>query len=627
LELSTLGDLLLHRPSRYEDRRHFSKIQSLELLAPAQVLGKIVDLGVKRFRQGSKFVFEIVLDDGTGHLHCRWWNIPHMDRRFHVGEEWLVFGKPKSLKPPTIDHPETERVEESREDTIHMSRIVPVYPLTEGLPQRWLRRLLWRWVMESPLPWLDPHPELPMPEYPSRADAIRFLHFPDSLSQAELARQRLALDELTEFQISIQTRRRNLQVKTRGHACAGNNKLIKPWLRQLGYVLTGAQTRVLKSFRHEMAGASQPMRRLLQGDVGSGKTVVAAACALMAVECGFNAALMAPTEILAEQHFRTFTRWFAPLGVPVLLRTGTVKTEANSATPSLVVGTHALIESSFVMDHLGLVIIDEQHKFGVTQREDLVRKGHFPHLLVMTATPIPRTLALTLYGDLDLSILDEMPPGRGKITTHVRSPDCLPKVWEFIRKTIEQGRQAYIVYPAIEQSEKVGLKGLLQEYDKLQQTLAPLAVGLVHGRLKSEEKERVMAAFRQGSLQALMATSVIEVGVDIPNATVMVVENADRFGLAQLHQLRGRIGRGAINSHCILVAGIKTEEARRRLDVLAQTNDGFRIAEADLVQRGAGELLGQRQSGLPPFHFADFSKDLGLVELARQRAAKALITM
>ena len=625
LELHTLHDLIFHRPSRYEDRRHFRKIQSLELQSPAQVMGKIVDLGVKRFRQGSKFLFEIILEDGTGRLHCRWWNIPHMDRRFHIGEEWLVFGKLKSLKPPTIDHPETERVEESMEDTIHMSRIVPVYPLTEGLPQRWLHRLIWRWVMETPMAWPDLHPHLPIAGYPSRADAIRWLHFPDAPGQAEQARQRLALDELTDFQFSIQSRRRNLQVKAKGHACSGDNKRIKPWLAQLGYRLTGAQTRVLKIFRREMAGTEQPMRQLLQGDVGSGKTVVAAACALMAIESGFSAALMAPTEILAEQHFHTFTRWFAPLGVPVLLRTGSVKTEPSTSAASLVVGTHALIESSFAMDRLGLVVIDEQHKFGVTQREALVRKGNFPHLLVMTATPIPRTLALTLYGDLDVSVLDEMPPGRGKITTHVRSPESLPKVWEFVRKTIEQGRQVYVVYPAIEESEKAGLKGLIQEFEKLQQTLSPQAIGLVHGRLKSEEKDRVMTDFRQGKLQALMATSVIEVGVDIPNATVMVIENADRFGLAQLHQLRGRIGRGAANAHCILVAGIKTQDARQRLEVLAQTTDGFRIAEADLIQRGAGELLGQRQSGLPPFHFADFATDLGLVEQARKRAASLLL--
>jgi ATP-dependent DNA helicase RecG len=413
----------------------------------------------------------------------------------------------------------------------------------------------------------------------------------------------------------------------------------------LGFKLTAAQTEVLRQLRKDLSGA-HPMRRLLQGDVGSGKTVVAACCALMALESGFNVALMAPTEILAEQHFANFKRWLDPLGLGVELRTGSHKTrdecrvtsdEAATPTPSdlspatrhpspvtLIIGTHALVQAGFTADNLGLVIIDEQHKFGVAQREELVRKGCYPHLLVMTATPIPRTLGLTLYGELDVSVIDELPPGRGRIKTFLRGADKLPQVWAFIREQLVQGRQAYVVYPRVEESGPTGLKAVNQEFEQLQQVLQPFRVGMLHGRLKSQEKEAVMAAFRANQVQVLLATALIEVGVDVPNATLMLVENAEQFGLAQLHQLRGRIGRGAHDSYCILVAAAKSKEARERLRVLEQTTDGFALAEADLKLRGPGELLGQQQSGMPAFRFGDLRTDLELIHLARELAAKVV---
>jgi ATP-dependent DNA helicase RecG len=379
------------------------------------------------------------------------------------------------------------------------------------------------------------------------------------------------------------------------------------------------------------------MRRLLQGDVGSGKTVVAACCALMALESGYHVALMAPTEVLAEQHFANFTNWLAPLGIAVELQTGSRKTgEVQSQRngdqaqeppsniqppPTLTIGTHALIEAGFAPENLGLVIIDEQHKFGVAQREQLVRKGNYPHLLVMTATPIPRTLGLTLYGELDVSVIDELPPGRGSIKTFVRTADKLPKVWAFIREKLAQGRQAYVVYPRVEESGPNGVKAVTKEFESLRQTLAPFGIGLVHGRLRPKETEEVMTAFRAGKVQALLATSLIEVGVDVPNATIMLIENAEMFGLAQLHQLRGRIGRGAHDSYCILVAAAKSREARARLRVLEDTSDGFRIAEEDLRLRGPGELLGQQQSGTPRFRFGDLTKDFDLIQQARELAA------
>jgi len=720
LKIFTLEDLLLHRPSRYEDRRHFISISELKLKEPATVRGKIVAQGLKYYSHRQKSIFEFVLDDGTARLHCRWWNLPFMEKYFQVGDEVMVFGKPLSLKPRTIDHPDTEVLEPGEDPSIHLDRIVPIYPLTEGLPQRWLRSLMWRALNqfedqipeplhvggctinsgaaipaakspadvssaastaetaagqiagETPAP-LDVRRSRSSLPIPTRANAIHMLHFPEELADAELARQRLAFDELFALQLEIQRRRRALEANAEALPCGGTNELMRPFLAALGFKLTAAQTRVLREIRQDMSGGPSarsadshvrangtqssptgsgrderadsavraPMRRLLQGDVGSGKTAVAACSALMALESGFNVALMAPTEILAEQHFQNFTRWFAPLGVRVELQTGATKTVESRESrvegrnrplrlstldprPStLFIGTHALITPAFDMAKLGLVIIDEQHKFGVTQREQLVRKGRYPHLLVMTATPIPRTLGLTLYGDLDSSVIDELPANRGRIRTFVRSNQQLPKVHDFIRSKLKEGRQAYVVYSRVDSADTdAGIKAVTEEFARLQKEFTPHRIGLLHGQLGSREKETVMEAFRANRVQVLLATSVIEVGVDVPNASVMVIENAEQFGLAQLHQLRGRVGRGAHESFCILVANLKTEGAAERMRVLEQTSDGFAIADADLKLRGPGELLGAAQSGLPPFRFADLIEDRTLVECAREFAKR-----
>ena len=536
--------------------------------------------------------------------------------------------------------PETEVIVSGEENAIHLNRIVPIYPLTEGLPQRWLRALVWRALTDFQDHIPNPYPMPRLSDLPTRSQAIHMVHFPDELNEAEAGRQRLALDEFLEFQLSIRHRRQKLLSNARGLPCPGDNRFVKPFLAQLGFKLTGAQTKVLREIRHDLA-SGLPMRRLLQGDVGSGKTAVAAASTLIVLESGFNVALMAPTEILAQQHFQNFIRWFHPLGIDVHLHTGSHKSRRVSGPKSnieaqdglalttvvprpatLTIGTHALIQSEFALENLGLVIIDEQHKFGVVQREQLVRKGNYPHLLVMTATPIPRTLGLTLYGDLDMSIIDEMPPGRGQIRTFIRASDKLPKVWNFIQERLTEGRQAYVVYPRVDDSGLGDLKAVTEDFERLQRKLAPHRVGLVHGRLRMEERDGVMAGFRRGEVKVLLATSVVEVGVDVPNATMMLVENADRFGLAQLHQLRGRIGRGAHESYCILVAEAKTPEASQRLQVLAETTNGFKIAEADLKLRGAGDLLGQEQSGLPPFRFGNLATDVKLVERARTLAAE-----
>jgi ATP-dependent DNA helicase RecG len=638
LELRSVGDLFLHRPRRYEDRRHFQAISSLQLGAPSLTRGAVAAAGIHRLR-GGRSLFEMILADESGRLHCRWWNLPFMRNYFKIGDEVVVFGRAVSLRPRTMDHPETEVIQ-ALETSIHLNRIAPIYSLTEGLPQRWLRSLMWRMLeqFESAITEPRPHWQLghqrltvagqPIP-LPSRAQAIRLMHFPEEEEDAEIARQRLALDEFIELQHAIQTRRRNLEANARAIPCGGDNRLLKPFLASLEFHLTPAQTQVLAEIRRDMAGP-RPMRRLLQGDVGSGKTIVAACAALMALESGSNAVLMAPTEILADQHWRNFRRWFEPLGLAVELRTGSTKTGLPSGQAPLAfgppgarlrqlhVGTHALLEEGFAPEKLGLVIIDEQHKFGVAQRERLVRKGDYPHLLVMTATPIPRTLGLTLYGDLDISVITGAPPGRGRIKTFARARESLPKVWEFVRGQLEKGRQAYVVYSRLEAEDSpAGLKAVNKEFRRLAESFVPWRAGLLHGRMPGAEKEEVMAAFRANRLQLLLATSVVEVGLDVPNATVMVIENAEQFGLAQLHQLRGRIGRGAADSFCILISAGKTEEAAQRLKILEQTTDGFRIAEADLELRGPGDFLGHEQSGAPPLRFGDLTHDGLLIEQAR----------
>ncbi len=674
LGIFTVEDLLLHKPRRYEDRRKFLAIRDLKIKEAATVRGTIIASGVKRFRKGARAMFECVFDDGTAHLHCRWWQAqPWMADWFTVGREFLIFGKPDSLKPRNIDHPETELVEPGEDEFVHVNRIVPIHPLTDGLTARVMRTLIWRALEQFAAASRESDANFPewhasdeklaalsrvAATLPARANAVRMIHFPEELTDVEFARQRLALDEFVALQFSIQSRRKKFETLAKALPCAGDNRLMKPFLVELGFKLTAAQANVLKEIRADMGGA-HPMRRLLQGDVGSGKTAVAACSALMALESGFNVALMAPTEILAEQHFRNFTKWFAPLGVKVELQTGSRKTvegresraesqqqlrssTLDSRLSTLFIGTHALFTAGFELPKLGLVIIDEQHKFGVAQRETLVRKGNYPHLLVMTATPIPRTLGLTLYGDLDVSVIDELPGGRGKIKTFVRPTDKLPKVWEFIREKIAGGRQAYIVYPRVEdpvgrassravsQSSEDGssgasphLKAVLKEFENVQRALTPFKVGLLHGRMKSAEKESVMTAFRANEIKAVVATSLIEVGVDVANASVMLIENAEQFGLAQLHQLRGRIGRGAHESFCILISDVQTEDVQARLKILEQTNDGFKIAEADLKLRGPGELLGQEQSGAMRLRFGDLTEDLNLIRQARELVAKS----
>jgi ATP-dependent DNA helicase RecG len=634
LEIRTIRELLLHRPRRYEDRRQIRSIESLQTGDTAAVCGTIVAMGVKTWHHGQRSVFECILEDGTARLHCRWWNLPYMQNYFSTGERLFVYGRVKSVRPRSMDHPETENIDAGEQENIHLRRVVPVYPLTEGIAQRWMRALIFQAIREYAAAF--DLPAEPWSDTCRSSQLIQHLHFPEKPEDAEHARRQLALAELVVFQREIYRRRQLLYAHADGHSCRGDNRLVRPFLKQLAFSLTESQTRVLREIRHDLTGP-HPMRRLLQGDVGSGKTVVAACCALMVIESGYDVALMAPTELLATQHFATFGRWFDPLGLVVNLITGSRRTasasglsttqaavdrHADARLPRLTIGTHALFEADLDHDRLGLVMIDEQHKFGVVQRERLVRKGHYPHLLVMTATPIPRTLGLTFYGDLDASVIDSLPPGRGKVRTYLRGADRLPKVWAFVREQIAAGRQAYFVYPRVEEDDGDSVKTVVAEARRIGRELTPHVVAILHGQMPSAERDQVMEAFRRGEIAALVASSVIEVGVDVSNATVMVIENADRFGLAQLHQLRGRIGRGAHQSYCVLVADLRRPEARQRLEVLERTSDGFEVAEADLRLRGPGELLGQSQSGTPTFRFADLTTDLNLVEAARQFVRK-----
>lgn len=633
LGIRTVGDLLLHRPRRYEDRRKLVSIRDIELGVPVTVAGTVVASGVKWYQQRRKSVFEFVLDDGTGRLHCRWWNVPQMARAFAVGDTVLVFGKPNSIRPRQMDHPETERYESEDDPRVHLNRIVPIHALTEGLSGRVMRTLVWNAVVEfageTPMlePDLVPAASADGKPWPTREQAVRDLHFPVELEDSKRARERFALEEFLDLQLAIQRRRRNLELKAQPAPCAGDNRFMRPFLAGLGFRITAAQTRVLKEIRADLGGVV-PMRRLLQGDVGSGKTIVAACAALMALEGGFDVAVMAPTEILAMQLAGHFRRWLAPLGIPVVLRAGgrveSGDIAGQAGAPTVVVGTQALVQAAVEFERLGLVIIDEQHKFGVSQREELVRKGRFPHLLVMTATPIPRTLGLTLYGDLDVSLLDQLPEGRQVIRTHVRDEEALPKVWAFVKKELEAGRQAYVVCPRVSESENDDVRAVKREFGRVREALVPAVVEMVHGQMDADSRDAAMTAFREGRIGVLVATQVIEVGVDVPNASVIVILSAELFGLAQLHQLRGRVGRGSAASHCILVAREQKEAAMERLNVIAETRDGFALAEADLKLRGPGEFLGQDQSGMPALRFGDLLNDVELVRSARELAREHL---
>ena len=672
LGLSTVNDLLTHYPRRYEDRRHFEHFPNAATDTPVCVCGIVVSTAAKRLG-GRRQMFEATLQETERHalsslLTIRWFNTWYVQKLFAAGQRVVVYGKPKAKgKLMFIDHPEFEIIETEDDDEalIHLQRIVPIHAGTEGLSQRALRMIIYRVLqmtdlgdIETPLPaGMDPL---------SRAEALRAIHFPEDDNQREKARRHLVLSEFFGLQMLINARRTRT-ISRPGESHCGPGKLLDRFQDGLPFALTGAQWRCLGEIKGDLA-AARPMNRLLQGDVGAGKTVVALSAMLLAVEAGFQTVLMAPTQILAEQHYLVFKRWLEPLGLRLALRTGSRREETAAADdlfgpagttngpagttksspgttngpagaavgpaadlrhiphadglPDILIGTHALLFDKAPPPRLGLVVIDEQHKFGVLQRAALsAGRAVAPDILVMTATPIPRTLAITVYGDLDVSILDELPANRGKIITKVRPDSKMHEAGQFILAQLGAGRQAYLVYPLIEDSEKLTAKAATVRFEHWKEVLAPYKVELLHGKMRPEEKDGVMRRFRDGEAHALVSTTVIEVGIDVKNANLMLIENAERFGLAQLHQLRGRIGRGEHKSYCLLMTDARASVAAgEKLQVLEDSGDGFVIAEADMKLRGPGDILGTAQSGLPPLKLGDLLLDGDLMRQARTAA-------
>lgn len=664
LGLRTVGDVLWHLPRRYDDRRNIPPIRSLRDGDLATVRGRVVDMVSKPLRKGM-VLLKVAIEDETGGIDLTWFNQPWHARRFtgYRGEV-IAFGTVKEGSHKLeISSPDFELLDE-QDDPDSFAALVPVYPLTEGTYQKVVRRAA-RSAVDHYLPSVeDPLPETLLREHQLAplAWSLAQMHFPESEELQQRARRRLVFEEFLYLQLTLALRRAEvaqeigiafpIQALERGEPItpplgdeptdslfAGPTQAVvrPPLWNEIGsmlpFELTRAQDRVVREIFADMQSV-HPMNRLVQGDVGSGKTAVAACAILAAVRSGYQAALMAPTEILAEQHLASLRRLFEPLGIRVAPMLGKqrstekarAKTHAKIGLAHVVVGTHALVQQDVEFARLGLAVIDEQHRFGVLQRAALRAKSVTnPDVLVMTATPIPRTLTMTLYGDLDLSVIDEMPAGRRPVKTHWKLPHDRGSVYAGLDRLLEEGRQAYVVCPVIMESEKMQTQAAVELFDALKNThFAHRRVGLLHGQMKPPEKEAVMEQFRAHEIDLLVSTTVIEVGVDVPNASVMVIEDANRFGLSQLHQLRGRVGRGAHQSYCILIGQATTDDARERLSIMTQTSDGFRIAEADLELRGPGEIAGTRQSGQLDFRVADLIQDGAMLEEARQ-AAMAIV--
>ena len=634
----TARDLLYHVPRRYDDASTIEPMDSLQVGTEVTAVGRIRSKGVIPTRKGLR-IFQAVLQDDSGMITCAWPGQPWLERKLQEGDLLLVTGPVKFFHGRQLQPREFTVLARASDDApaqMAKGHVFSTYPASEEVPQWVLRGLfeknldvLLSEVVEEEFLTGEERKKLSLP---GLGDALGVLHRPSSLSAVEAARRRLAFDELFFLQLVQAQVRYQETVKKPGPVFERTNKLIRPLHQALPFELTGAQARVLREIYADM-GSNRRMNRLVQGDVGSGKTIVALFAMLLAVESGRQAVLMAPTELLAEQHFRKMRELVEPLGMTVQILTGQLGTadrkrslEAlRDGTSALTVGTHALIQKGVEFRDLGLVVVDEQHRFGVRQRMALVERETPPDTLIMSATPIPRSLAMTLYGHLDLSLLDEMPEGRKPVKTLLRYPSKRDEVFRFVDKELEAGRQAYIVYPLVEESETMDLRSATEEYERLSvEAFEHRRVGLIHGQRSSAEKDQVMRAFLAGDLDVLVATTVIEVGIDVPNASVMVVEHAERFGLSQLHQLRGRVGRGSAESYCVLIAE-PGEVAAERLKLFRDTADGFAVAQADLRIRGQGDLFGAQQHGRDPvLRFADLLKDEDLLVEAQGRA-RALV--
>ena len=640
----SVEDLLYNLPFRYEDRTQFKRVQDLRPGERASILVEVLTCGLTITRKSRMRIFDLAARDSSGIIRCKWFHSEYLDRRkiFQPNQKVIFYGRievdPYGTGNLQMINPDFEILdaEALKDNSSEMGRIVPIYESIKSCSSRMIRRVMHGLIEQ--LERVDdflPHSILSRHELPDRKTALVEAHFPPQDTPREQlqvfrhpSQKRLIFDEFFYLELGLALKRR------KSRTLPGFPFQIGPQVREelkkiLPFHPTGAQKRVLKEIAEDL-GRPFPMKRLLQGDVGCGKTIVALEAASIAIVNGYQVGLMVPTEILAEQHFFNARRIYSKTGYKIgLLKSGLKKAERHHLLESLssgliqmIIGTHAILEPDVEFKKLGLVIIDEQHRFGVMQRYDFMKKGFYPHTLVMTATPIPRTLAMTLYGDLDVSIIDELPPHRAPITTRSVNERERDSAYELIRAEVRQNRQVYVVCPLIEESEKIDLKAAQKTFEHLSKVVFPeLNIDLLHGRLKSEEKERVMKYFQSGKTNILVSTTVVEVGVDVPNATVMVIEHAERFGLSQLHQLRGRIGRGNARSHCLLMKGSKlSEDAEERLQCMTDNTDGFRIAEKDLEIRGPGEFFGTRQSGMPTLRIANLLRDRDILESARREA-------
>lgn len=647
LGLENLEEALYHLPLRYEDRRQLLSVGQLQDDGQQVFVATVLAAGENVTARQRRRLYEVIVGDSTGKISLKWFRYrkPWLQKRFPVGQKAVFIGEVKRYGAiREIHHPDSELISDSTDferlqelDPFNYGRILPVYPLTDGITQKQMRKIWYSLVFRFATELAQTLPASICRKHKLQAipEAVQQIHWPDQSADIEKlnrgrsrARESLVFDEFFYLELGLALRRSGVKLE-QGIAFNVRHQYTIPLNKMLPFKLTDAQRRVLGEIKQDMM-SPHPMHRLLQGDVGSGKTLVALMAALIAIENEAQVAIVAPTEILAEQHFRTFSAWLDKLGLKSCLLLGTMPgkqkkeflEQIKSGEIDLVVGTHAVLQDQVEFKHLGLGVVDEQHRFGVRQRSLLKQKGDNPDILVMTATPIPRTLSMTLYGDLSVSVIDQLPPGRKPVTTKIIYPRYINKMYAQVKAEVEFGRQAYIVYPLVEDSEKLDLTAATEAAERLAAEVFPdYCIGLLHGRMKADEKDQIMEKFRQNQVQILVATTVIEVGVDVPNATTMIIEHADRFGLSQLHQLRGRVGRGAEKSHCFLVPSKEiSDDARKRLQVMESTNDGFRIAEADLEIRGPGDFLGTRQSGFPDLRVANILKDQAILERARREA-------
>jgi len=628
LGIETIQDLLYCFPRRHEDRSRIKKINQIRPGNFETIKAKVLTFGDHMSKKGMN-IFQVAVGDSTGVIHATWFNQPYMKDKFKIGQELILYGKIERYNYLQMNSPEYEVLTGTEEDFVHIGRIVPVYPLTESLNQRWFRNII-KFTVDN---YAGEISEMLPFEMRKRNDlmilkeAVRNIHFPVSDLVLKKARERIIFDEFLILQTGIALKRASVKIDLTGCSHKLEGDLIGKFKANLPFEFTKSQSKVIKEIEDDMKSL-EPMNRLLQGDVGSGKTIVALYALILTVQNGYQGALMVPTEILAEQHYRNIKALVENLGVKVIILSGDLKEEERRrrrhmieiGEADIIIGTHALIQEGVNFKKLGLAVIDEQHKFGVMQRAMLKSKAQNPDILVMTATPIPRTLALTVYGDMDVSVIDELPPGRGGVKTFFFEEKNREKAYKIAEEEIKIGRQAYVVYPIIDESEKSDLRAAIKMHKELSGRFPDLKIGLLHGRMKSKEKEAVMHDFKDRKINMLVSTIVIEVGVDISNASVMIIEHAERFGLSQLHQLRGRIGRGKHMSHCILVSQPKTDDAKQRISAMLKTQDGFKIAEIDLEIRGPGEFFGTRQHGLPELKIANIVRDREALEVAKKEA-------